>query len=71
MQHYALGQNYYHIRVITMRKNYDQLVEISHNPNWAYNPYHLYRILIIGVSGSGKTNALFNVRNQRPDVDQI
>ena len=32
-----------------------------HNPNWPYIPDHLYRILIIGGSGSGKTNALLNI----------
>ena len=35
-----------------MMKNYDQLVEINHNPNWPYIPDHPYRILIIGGSGS-------------------
>ena len=29
----------------------------KHNPNWPYIPDHPYRILIIGGSGSGKTNA--------------
>ena len=32
-----------------------------YNPNWVQIPYHLYRILIIGGSGSGKTNLLFNL----------
>ena len=26
----------------------------KHNPHWPYIPDHLYRILIIGGSGSGK-----------------
>ena len=30
---------------------------------WPYTPYHPYRILIIGSSGSGKTNALLNLIN--------
>ena len=30
----------------------------SHNPNWPDISDHIYRILIIGVSGSGKTNVL-------------
>ena len=42
-------------------KNYDQPVKIDHNPNWLYIPDHPYRILIIGGSGSGKTNALLNL----------
>ena len=32
----------------------------EHNPKWPYIPDHPYRILIIGGSGSGKTNALLN-----------
>ena len=42
----------------------------QHNPKWPYIPDHLYRILIIGGSGSGKTNALLNVTNNQPDIDQ-
>ena len=29
------------------------------NSKWPYIPDHLYRLLIIGGSGSGKRNALF------------
>ena len=48
-----------------MMKNYDQSVEINHNPNWPYILDHLYRILIIGNSGSAKTNVLVNlIKNQ-------
>ena len=32
----------------------------EHNSIWPYIPDHLYRILIIWISGSGKKNALFN-----------
>ena len=32
----------------------------EHNEKWPYIPDHPYRILIIGGSGSGKTNALIN-----------
>ena len=32
-----------------------------HNPIWPYIPDHPYRILIIGGSGSGKTNTLLNL----------
>ena len=39
-----------------MRKNYDQSVKINHNPNLSYIPTYSYRILIVGGSGSGKTN---------------
>ena len=55
-----------------MMKNYDQSVEINHNLNWPYIPDHPYRILIIGGSGSGKTNGLLNlIKNQQPDIDKI
>ena len=35
----------------------------KHNPNWPYIPDNPYRTLIIGGSGSGKTNALLNLIN--------
>ena len=34
-------------------------------------PHHPYRILIIGGSGSGKTNALLNLIENQPDIDKI
>ena len=34
------------------------------NPNWSEISDHPYRLLIIGVSGFGKTNAVFNLTNQ-------
>ena len=43
----------------------------EHNLNWPYIPDHPYRILIIGSSGSGKTNALLNLINNHPDIDKI
>ena len=53
-------------------KNYDQSVEINHNPNWSYIPDHPYRIVIIGGSGSEKTNVLLNlIRQQRPNIDKL
>ena len=33
----------------------------AYNPNWPKIPGHLYRLLITGGSGSGKTNSLFNL----------
>ena len=40
-------------------KNYDESVEINLNPNyWSSISDHIYRILIIGSLGSGKTNVL-------------
>ena len=41
----------------------------EHNLKWSYIPDHPYRILIIGGSGSGKTNALLNLRNYQSDID--
>ena len=41
----------------------------EHNPNWPYIPDHPYRILIIGCSGTGKTNALLNLINNQQDID--
>ena len=43
----------------------------GHNPKWPYIPDHPYRILMIGGSGSGKTNALLNLINKQPDIDKI
>ena len=43
----------------------------KHNPNWPYIPDHPYRILIIGGSGSGKTNLLLNLIENQPDIDKI
>ena len=55
-----------------MMKNYDESVEIKHNPNWPYIPDHCYWILIIGGLGSGKTNVLLTLmKHQRPDIDKI
>ena len=34
-------------------------------------PDHPYRIIIIGGSGSGKTNALINLINEENDIDKI
>ena len=41
------------------------------NLNWSYIPDHPYRILKIGGSGNGKTNAFLNLINNHPDIDQI
>ena len=52
-------------------ENYDDSVEINHNPNWPYITEHPYRILIIGGSVSGKTNVLLNLIKQQSDIDKI
>ena len=54
--------------------NFDNYVnenKTKHNTNWPYIPDHPYRILIIGGSGSGKTNLLLNLIENQPDIDKI
>ena len=54
--------------------NFDEYTNeniIEHNSKWPYIPDHPYRVLIIGDSGSGKTNALLNLINNQPDIDKI
>ena len=41
------------------------------NQKWPYIPDHPYGILIIGGSGSRKTNALINLINEQDDIDKI
>ena len=43
----------------------------EHNPQYLHITDHPYRILKVGVSGSGKTNALLNLINHQPDNDKI
>ena len=53
--------------------NFDEYVNENrtvHNKNWPYIPDHPYRILIIGGSGSGKTNTLINLINEQNDIDK-
>ena len=43
----------------------------KHNKKWPYIPDHPYRILIIGGSGSRKTNALLNSISEQSNIDKI
>ena len=43
----------------------------NHNEKWSYIPDDPYRTLIIGGSGSGKTNTLLNLINEQKDIDNI
>ena len=43
----------------------------EHNKKWTFIPDHPYRILIIGGSGSGKTNALLNLIKGQDDINKI
>ena len=42
----------------------------EHNLKWPYILNHPYGILIIGGSGSEKTNGLLNLINNQPDIDK-
>ena len=59
---------------ITKMFNLDDITNENnkeHNKKWPYIPDHLHRILIIGGSGSGKTNTLLNLINEQNDIDKI
>ena len=43
----------------------------KHNEKWPYIPDHPYKIITIGGSGSGKTNALINLVNEQNDTYKI
>ena len=43
----------------------------DYNKKWPFIPDHPYRILIIGGSGSGKTNSLLNLMKEQDDIDKI
>ena len=51
--------------------NYTNENKIEHNPKWPYRPDYPYRILIVGGSGAGKTNALLNLTINPPDINKI
>ena len=54
--------------------NFDDCVnenKTEHNLKRPYIPDHPYRILIIGGSGSGKTNASLNLIKNQTDIDKI
>ena len=51
--------------------NYTNENKTEHNWKWPYIPDHPYRILIVGGSGSGKTNRSLNLINNQPHIDEI
>ena len=55
----------FNLDVITSENN------VEHNLKWPYIPDHPYRMLIIGGSGSGKTNALLNLIKEQDSVNLI
>ena len=54
--------------------NFDYITKENvkeHNVKWPEIPDLPYRILTIGSSRSGKTNALLNLINHEPDINKI
>ena len=54
--------------------NFDDVIKQNtkeNNLNWPQILDHPYRILINGGSESGKTNSLFNLIIEEPDIDKI
>ena len=54
--------------------NFDNYVnenKIKHNKDWPHILDHPYIILMIGGSGSGKTNLLLNLIENQPDIHKI
>ena len=51
--------------------NFDDYTnKTEHISKWLYISDHQYKILI-GSSGSGKTNALLNLINNQSDIDKV
>ena len=54
--------------------NFDEATKENikeHSSNLSKIPNDPYRVLIIGESGSGKANSLFNLITQQKDIDKI
>ena len=51
--------------------NYTNENKTEHDSKWPYILDHPYGILVAGGSGSGKTNALLNLVNNKLDADKI
>ena len=54
--------------------NFDHVTKETrkgNNSKWPQIPVYPYRMLIIGGSGSGKSNSLFNLINYQQDVNGI
>ena len=61
-----------HNKAIQKMINFDNITKKNikeYNPNWRQIPVHPYRI-IIGCFGLEKTNSLFNLIIQQPDIDK-
>ena len=67
--HFCATLSLQHTKMI----NFDDITsknQTQHDSNLPHIQYHLYRILIIGGCGSGKTNTL-NLISHQPDIDKI
>ena len=65
---------YQHKEIIQKMINFDDVTKENikeHTLNWPQISHYLYRILIIGGSGSGKTNLLFNLIIHKADIEKI
>ena len=51
--------------------NYVNENKTEHNEKLPYIPDHPYRIIIVGGSGSGKTNELISLINEQNGIDKI
>ena len=54
--------------------NFDEITAENtqkHNPHWPQILNHQYKIVIVGGSGSGKTNPLLNLIHHQPKTDKI
>ena len=59
---------------ITKMFNLDDIINENNkelNNKWPYITNHPYRMLAIGSSGSGKTNAFPNLIKEQDDIDKI
>ena len=78
---YPYGTNAFKVCEREMLRKYKRLIlmimqmkkkeRTKRNSKWPYIPDCSCRILIIGSSGSGKTNALLHLINNQSDIDKI
>ena len=69
---FIIRTKFYQIKVTTRMKSYDQSIEINHSPDQSYILDIPHKILLIGGSGTSKTNVLLNlIKFQCPEIDQI